>query len=186
MRAIAKVFKRAVTVIALGSAIAGPALAQSADVDTLLEQLANPETQNWEQVERQIRTEWSRSGSASMDLLYQRGEAALDAEEYDVALEHFTALTDHAPGFAEGWNGRATAFFRKGMYGPALDDLSRALAINPRHFSAMTGLAVILQETGLYRDALEVWRMVEAMHPHRAQMQDAIQALERQIGGARL
>ena len=33
---------------------------------------------------------------------------ALGAEDYDTAMQYFSALTDHAPDFAEGWNGRAT------------------------------------------------------------------------------
>jgi len=36
-----------------------------------------------------------------MDLLLQRGQEAMDNEDYEAAIEHFTALTDHAPDFAE-------------------------------------------------------------------------------------
>ncbi len=149
-------------------------------------ELADPATENWQQVERQIRTEWTRSGSAAMDLLYQRGEKALEEEDYVAALEHFTALTDHAPEFAEGWNGRATALFHKELYGPAIEDISKVLALNPRHFEAMTGLAVVLTSVGRFEDALEAWRLVEAIHPHRPEMKDAIAALEKQVAGEAL
>jgi len=121
-----------------------------------------------------------------MDLLLQRGEDALEAEEYGVALEHFTALTDHAPDFAEGWNARATVLFRKDLYGPALADIRRALALNPQHFDAMTGLAVILQTTGLHAEALEVWYLLRAVHPHRPELEQAIGMLEVEIGGEAL
>ena len=73
------------------------ALAQDApaaqDIDSLLAELADPETRNWEQVERKIRLEWSKSGSAAMDLLLQRGRKAMEAEDWTAAVEHFTALT---------------------------------------------------------------------------------------------
>lgn len=163
-----------------------PAGAQSVDVDELLSQLADPDTANWQSIERQIRTAWSKSGSAAMDLLLQRGEKALAAEDYDTALDHFTALTDHAPDFAEGWNGRATALFHKNMYGPAMEDLGRVLALNPRHFGAMTGLAVILQSVGMEKQALEVWQMVVKVHPHQPDVKDAIEALEKRVGGQTL
>ena len=163
-----------------------PGQAQSVDVEQLLGELAKPETENWQVIERQIRNAWSKSGSVSMDLLLRRGEEALAAGDYDTALEHFTALTDHAPEFAEGWNGRATAFFQKEMYGPAMQDLGRALALNPRHFGAMTGLAVVLQSVGMEPEALKVWHMIEAVHPHRPEMLDAIEALEKQLAGQTL
>ena len=184
-------FKCAVAAFALaglGLAAVPQALAQAQPVnaDELMAQLADPDTQNWQQIERQIRTEWSRSGSAAMDLLLQRGEKAIEDEKFDEALEHLTALTDHAPDFAEGWNARATALFRSDLYGPALEDISKALALNPQHFGAMTGLAVILQGVGMEREALDAWYLVEALHPHRPEMKDAIKALEAKVGGTSL
>ncbi len=154
------------------------AAAQDVDLEELMADLADPSTENWEQIERQIIKEWSKSGSAAMDLLLQRGQKALEEEDWDTALEHFTALTDHAPDFAEGWNGRATALFQKQLFGPALEDIGRVLALNPDHFGAITGLAVILQQTGQDAEALEVWRHLETVNPHRPELKDAILQLE--------
>jgi len=186
MRLLLHVFKCAVTAFCVTTGSLAFAQGQEVDLEALLDQLADPETANWEQVERQIRTEWSRSGSAAMDLLLQRGEAALEAEEFDVALEHLTALTDHAPDFAEGWNARATALFRQDLFGPALEDIGKALALNPKHFGAMTGLAVILQSIGMEEEALDAWYLVQDVHPHRDEMKDAIRALEAMVGGTSL
>ncbi len=185
MKAFATLFKQTLVALPLTAAlvfVCAPAVAQSSDLDELLDQLANPETQNWRQVERQIRNEWSKSGSAAMDLLLQRGEKALEAKEYDKAIEHLTALTDHAPDFAEGWNARATAYFHQKLYGPAMEDISHALSLNPRHFGALTGLAVILQDVGMTRDSLKAWQMVQALHPHREEIQQALEALGRLNG----
>lgn len=179
-------FKHVVAASGLIFALSAPLSAQDVDLPDLLQQLADPDTANWQQLERQIRTEWSRSGSAAMDLLLQRGEKALEEEDFDAALEHLTALTDHAPDFAEGWNARATALFRKSLYGPAMEDIGKALALNPQHFGAMTGLAVILQSVNMEKEALEVWYMVRAIHPHRQEMNDAIDALEAKVGGTAL
>ncbi len=178
--------KPLVAAIAVFTVLSGPGAAQDLDVEQLLADLANPETENWESVERQIRTEWSKSGSAAMDLLYQRGQKALEEEDFEAAIEHLTALTDHAPEFAEGWNARATAYFQKKLYGPAMQDLQRALALNPRHFGAITGVAVILQDTGFEKEALEAWREVFALHPHRPEMIEAMDALEAKVAGQTL
>lgn len=183
MRSLHYLFKSFVTALGLIVAVSWAAAAQDVDIDELMADLADPATENWQAIERQVVKEWSRSGSAAMDFLLQRGQTALDDEDWDAALEHFTALTDHAPEFAEGWNGRATALFQKKLYGPALEDIGRVLALNPRHFGAITGLAVILEQTGHDDDALEVWRMLEAIHPHRPELKDAIIKLELATGG---
>ncbi|MCC5763557.1 hypothetical protein LH496_28225, partial [Klebsiella pneumoniae] len=84
-------------------ALAPPAVAQPAGADPLaplFRQLAEAEDEGWRAAESDILRAWSRSGSASMDLLLKRGEAALDAGDPDAAIGHLTALTDHAPDFA--------------------------------------------------------------------------------------
>ncbi len=186
MGTLRQFFKCAVAVFLLAVGGGHACAAQEVDVEALLAELANPETRNWQTVERRISKEWSRSGSASMDLLLQRGEKAMEAEDYEAALEHLTALTDHAPDFAAGWNARATALFHQELWGPAMQDLARALALNPRHFEALTGLAVILGQTGKEDEALQVWHMVRALHPHRPEMNEAIEALEKRVGGEAL
>ena len=121
-----------------------------------------------------------------MDLLLERGRKAMAAQDYDAAIGFFSALVDHAPDFAEGWNARATAYFDKGMYGPALNDISHALALNPRHFGAMSGLAMILEDTGHPADALRLWQKVAELTPHAKDVQDAIDRLEHELGGQAL
>ncbi len=138
------------------------------------------------QIERRIFEIWSQSGSPSMDLLLTRGRDALEAGDTTLAIRHFTALIDHAPEFAEGYNGRATAYFQAGRYGLSLEDIRMTLRLNPRHFSAMTGLALILEELGEREGALDAWREVERLHPNREGLQDAISRLERQVEGESL
>lgn len=154
-------------------------------VDEMFRRLQEPGV-NSEAVEEQIWSEWARSGSASMDLLLQRGMKALEAQDTEAAIGFFSALVDHAPEFAEGYNARATAYFHAGLFGPSLADLRQALALNPRHFGAMTGLAMILEETGHPDDALEVWQAVQRLTPHNAAVNEAIERLDREIGGETL
>ena len=102
------------------------------------------------------------------------------------AVEHLTALIDHAPEFAEGYNARATAFFQDQKYGLALADIQQTLALNPKHFGAMGGLALIMEEIGRLDDALAIWREVQAIHPHREGLDAAVTRLERRVEGAEL
>ena len=182
MGASSQLLKCAVAALWIGVA---PALASdgSSRVDELLAQLQDPETENWRRVERQIWNEWSKSGSAAMDLLLQRGRDALARGDTTVAIEHLTALTDHAPDFAEGWNVRATAYFRAGMYGQSVEDIGRVLTLNPKHFGALSGLAAILDELGKRETALAAYRAALAIHPHQPGVLEAIERLERRVEG---
>jgi tetratricopeptide (TPR) repeat protein len=147
-------------------------------LDTLFERLQRPDLGEWRQVEREIMLEWSKSGSPAMDLLLERGRDAMNAGRMDEAVNHFTALTDHAPEFAEGWNARATAYFSMRRFGLSIADIGRTLALNPRHFGALAGLGMILEELGYEDRALEAFREANALHPHRPDVIAAIARLE--------
>ncbi|MEM1352185.1 MAG: tetratricopeptide repeat protein, partial [Pseudomonadota bacterium] len=152
------------------------ASAQATETD-LLAQLAEADEAEANRLDRELTLIWSRSGSPSMDLLLKRGREALEDEDYTTAIEHLSALTDHAPGFAQGWHLRATAFYRKGLYGPALDDLERALALNPNNYNAIFGLGVMLHEFGNLSAASELFHRVLALHPHYEPAKEALDRL---------
>ena len=163
-------------------AMGAPALAQEDDETALLELLKVVPAQEAAIIERELVTLWSRSGSKAMDLLLCRGRQALQQGDVDSAIAHLTALTDHAPDFAEGWNTRAVAYYQAGLYGPSIADIQRTLALNPNHFGAMAGLAIMLEEMGDFENALRVQRQVRALHPTRNAVTEAIARLERLAG----
>lgn len=152
----------------------------------LFDQLAQPGNENWESVEHQIWVEMSRSGSAALDLLLSRGREALEADDPDTALDHFNALIDHAPDFAEGYNARAVVFFKAEMYGPALQDLRMALTLEPRHFAALSGMGQIYEDMGDDVRALALYRAARAIHPHRSDLKAAVERLEPRVDGTAL
>lgn len=179
MRVVLRFLNSAVTAFAL---LTAPA-AMAAELDDLFERLKAPELPEWEYVERQIVRVLSDSGSPAMDLLLRRGRAALDADRYDEAIEHFSALIDHAPDFAEAWNARATAFFAAGQIGPALADVRKTLELEPRHFAAWQGLGILMTEMERPDLALRAFRQAAAIHPHRPDLKEALERLEREVGG---
>jgi tetratricopeptide (TPR) repeat protein len=162
------------------------AAAAQPSADELLDRLAQPDLRNWDVIEQQIYQAWSRSGSDSADYLLRRGRAAMDADDLSAAYDHFTALTDHAPDFAEGWNARATLLFQMGSYGAAIADIQRVLALEPRHFAALTGLGIMLEEMAEWESALAAYREAQAIHPHRADINEAIDRIEQQLEGRTL
>lgn len=182
--------KRAFHNIALAALLCGvPLLASAQDggrADELLDRLAQPDLRNWSVVEEEIYMLWSRSGSPAADYLLSQGRAALAAGDMEAAYNHLTALTDHAPDFAEGWNARATMFFEANRYGPSIADIQRVLALEPRHFGALTGLGFMLEDMGEFQDALRAFRAAQAIHPHRDEINEAVNRVERALGGQTL
>jgi tetratricopeptide (TPR) repeat protein len=171
-----------------GALVAMPASADADDprLDALFERLGDPENAGWERAESEIGRIWARSGSPSMDFLLSRGRDALEAENYVAAVGHFSALIDHAPDFAEAWNGRATAFFLMEEYALAIADIRHVLALNPRHFDALSGLAIMLESMGETAMALDALYASQALHPHREDVNAAVGRLERMLGRAEL
>lgn len=181
-----KRIKYIVTALFLSVGFSIPAQAQETTLDRLYQELAEADASSYARIEQQIATEWGKSGSAAMDLLMRRGRDALDAGAPDIAVEHFTALLDHAPDFAEGYFGRASSYYLLGLTGPALDDIQQALALNPRHFEAMRGLAIIMEELERPTDALELYDLILEINPQSVDARDARARLELQLEGQAL
>lgn len=163
-----------------------PRLSPEEELAELMGQIADPELSNVEPVDQRIRALWAQSGSASADLLLERGLEALEKENLIVAVEHLSALIDHAPEFAEAWNARATVFFRMEEFGLSLSDVENALALNPNHYGALAGLAIMLEQLGETEDALKAYRATQSLNPHREQINEAVERLQVEVDGQAL
>ncbi len=163
-----------------------PVQAQTPKLDELFAQLSQADPNDAKRIEREIWTEWSKSGSPAMDLLLERGRTAMQAGDIPTAIEHLTALTDHAPDFAEGWNALATAYFQAGEYGPSIEDIGKTLTLNPRHFGALSGLGLIFEQLGDEERALEAYRAALAIHPQLEGIKESVERLETKAAGQEL
>ena len=163
--------------------LATPVWADEARLDDLFQQLQTATAEESAQITTSIWIEWSKSGSPAMDLLLKRGRDAMNAGQPGLAIEHLTALIDHAPDFAEGYNARATAYFQTGDLGPSVADIAKTLTLNPRHFGALSGLGMIFEELGQPEKALEVYKAALAINPHMPNIKDAVKRLEISVGG---
>jgi len=157
---------------------ATPVFAQTPTVQELLDDLAQADAEHAVRLERQILRRWSRSGSETIDYLFGRGQAALQAGQAEDAIEHFSAVIDHDPDFAEAWNGRATAFFMINRLGQSMSDIEQVLIRNPAHFGALAGLGMIMEQLRRPEDALRAYRASLAIHPHQPSVLEAVARLE--------
>jgi Flp pilus assembly protein TadD len=68
-------------------------------------------------------------------------------------------------------------------YAHSLADIREVLAREPRHFGALSGLGLILQEIGDDTHALEAYRKALAIDPHLEHVPDAVKTLREKVEG---
>jgi tetratricopeptide (TPR) repeat protein len=124
---------------------------------------------------------WMHSGSPTDDILLEQAIKAMNARQYDEAIQILDALIEHAPNFAEAWNKRATVNYITGKLDRSLSDIDRVLELEPRHFGALSGLGMIRRDTGDERGALDAFRDALAINPYMSSVRDAVKSLEKDL-----
>ncbi len=124
---------------------------------------------------------WSKSGVDAVDSLMTEGTARLNAGDNDAALALFDRVVELAPGFAEGWNKRATTLYAMGKFEKSALDIDKVLALEPRHFGALSGLGLCDIRMGKDREALAAFQRAAAVDPHLPGVQAKIEALKKKL-----
>jgi tetratricopeptide (TPR) repeat protein len=142
-----------------------------------------PDDESAKYVENRIWAIWFASASDTANLLMGRAKTAADAKDYDLAIKILNAVIDIRPDFVEAWNRRATIYYTKKEFALALEDIQQVLAREPRHFGALSGLGIILQELGDDKHALDAFRRALAIHPRLERIPDLVKKLADKIDG---
>jgi tetratricopeptide (TPR) repeat protein len=136
-----------------------------------------------ERIAGRIWGEWFQSGSASIDLMMQWSQKAMDDQKFDVALDFLDQVVTLQPKYAEGWNRRATVHYMMKNFGKSMSDIDQTLQLEPRHFGALSGLAQIMAATGHKQSALEAWQKVLAIYPMMRSAQNQVATLSEELAG---
>lgn len=126
---------------------------------------------------------WMRSGSDTANLLMQRAAQAVDKKDYPLALKLLDRIVDLKPGWAEGWNKRASVRYVTGNYDGSMEDVEHVLKLEPKHFGALEGMAAILQKTGFPKRALEIYRRALEIYPHQPDVEKVVEKLTLEVEG---
>jgi tetratricopeptide (TPR) repeat protein len=157
---------------------------RTARLDTLYEALAKAPNQVIAKiVESKIEALNFQSGSATADLLMARARSMMEAKDSKLAFELLGSIIEIAPNFIEARAQRATLYYVTKNIPGALADLRVVLAREPRHYGALTGLGVILQEIGEDKRALEAFRRALAVDPYLESVPEAVKKLEVEVEG---
>jgi len=139
---------------------------QARRLDALFEQLKSAENASEAQAfEQAIWQTWLRSGEPPIDALMGQAVTAMSLGKFRRALQVLDNIVERRPNFAEGWNKRATVLYLVGEYDRSLADIDRVLAIEPRHFGAISGIALIRLEQGQNEAAIDAVRQALEIHP---------------------
>jgi tetratricopeptide (TPR) repeat protein len=134
-------------------------------------------------IEAAIWTVWLETEDDDARLLLNQGLVELARGEHARALAAFDGVVERAPGFAEGWNKRATVLFLLSDFQASVADIERTLALEPRHFGALSGLGQIYRALGNDALALKAFEAALEIHPHLIGVRAAVEELRRSRAG---
>jgi tetratricopeptide (TPR) repeat protein len=144
---------------------------------------AAPDEASAKHVEARIWALWLQTPSDTAALLMMRAKTAIDAQQTDVALKLLDAVVKLRPDYVEGWNRRATLYYLKNDYVHSLEDIQQVLIREPRHFGALAGLGMIMQDLGDEKRALDAFRKALAINPHLEKVPDLVKTLSEKVEG---
>ncbi len=144
---------------------------------------AAPDAASAKAIEDRIWAVWIISPSDTANLLMTRVKTAIETKDLDLAVKLLDAIIVLKPDYVEAWNRRATIHYMRKDFERSLADIRQILAREPRHFGALAGLGLIMQDFGDDKRALEIYRRALDVHPHLPRIPDLIKTLTEKVEG---
>ena len=134
-------------------------------------------------IEEKLNAIFRASSSPSVELLMVRTKAAMGMGDPKTALKLAQAVTQIAPGYAEGWHVRAALEQAAEDDTAALISLQKVVQLNPRNFTALTELGDMLQDYGDKKAALKLYRQALELDPQLEGAARHVRELTRTVEG---
>ena len=128
-------------------------------------------------IEQDIWGIWLESGNNDVDAEMKVGMQSMGAGDYASALRAFNSVIERRPELAEGWNKRATLYYLMGEYEFSVRDIQQTLALEPRHFGALSGLGLIYRAMGKEGGAADALEEVRKIYPLMPGLDERIREL---------
>ena len=154
-------------------------LGTPADLPVLMAALYDRDSRVRQAAEGAIWQVWGRSGDQATDRQFERGVAQMQGGDLLAAVETFSRVIGMNPDFAEGWNKRATAYFRLGEDDMSLNDCAEVLKRNPQHFGVLSGYGQIYVRKGDLERALDYFRRALTINPNMEGVRNSIELIEK-------
>jgi tetratricopeptide (TPR) repeat protein len=162
--------------------ISAKLVSSKGELNGLFDQLAHAKNEiDVQRIQAKIWNVWMDSGELEVNNWMEQGSKALSDGDYNKAITIFDKVTERMPGYVEGWNKRATAYYMKGDYNASLGDIFRTLSIEKRHFGALSGLASIYLANRDYKEALKVLEYMLVICPVQPGLQEQVHELYQRL-----
>ena len=137
------------------------------EIDKLFIQLKNAnDFENSKKIEDKIWDLWiTHPSKNSLTKLLADGSSAMMDNKLDTAYNKFTEVIKLDPNWAEAWNKRATVLYLMGKYELSQADIDEVLAIEGRHFGALTGQGLVQTALKNYQKAIDSYIEAHKVHP---------------------
>ncbi len=150
-------------------------------VPALVENLKNNDLRACLNSEIALWNVWSRSGDESVDKMLKAGKRSLKNENFSEAVQHFTAVIQASPNFAEGYNQRAIAYFMLEEWEIALADCKQTIKLNPHHFGALAGMGHVYLRLGKIGEAVDAYKQALIINPNLVSIAESLMQLRREF-----
>ena len=144
---------------------------------------AAPDEDSAKAVEARIWAVWLQTPSDTAALLMMRAKTAMDGQQPELAIKLLDAIIKLRPDYVEAWNRRATLYYLQNDYTHSLEDIQQVLIREPRHFGALAGLGMIMQDLGDDKRALDAFRKALAVNPHLEKVPELVKQLSEKVEG---
>ena len=117
-------------------------------------------------ITNQIWKIWHEIDDPKMTREFETGVQMMNLGYFKRSIDYFDRVINQNPNFAEAWNKRATAHFMMGNFDLSMQDISKTLQLEPRHFGALDGMSLIFIHTNQFEKAIEVYDKMLEIFPN--------------------
>ena len=121
---------------------------------------------------------WYQHENPEIESFMQQGEVYMRKSEFEKAVAVYSRVIAIDPGFAEGWNRRATIYYLMGEYDLSTEDVKEVLALEPRHFGALSGQGLICLRQDKPEQSLKYFKQSLEVNPHMPHIRKNLEFLE--------
>ncbi|WP_423066537.1 tetratricopeptide repeat protein [Devosia sp. CN2-171] len=151
---------------AFAPAMADEATERAAALDALFSQLRDaPDAASAQAIDNQIWAFWTTPADPDLASRMREILIARSIGKVPTALALLDKLVIDFPDYAEGWNQRATLYYVMGDFDRSIADCAKVLELEPRHFGALSGRALMYLQLGQRALALKDMAAALAIHP---------------------
>ena len=108
---------------------------------------------------------WHETNDPKIEADFYRGLESMRTGDLIMSIAFFTRVIEQKPNFAEAWNKRATVYYMLGKFDKSMIDINETLRLEPRHFGAMDGMALIFIHQEKFLEALKIYDEIIKIFP---------------------